>query len=84
MSYYSHVFSNCTSLKTISFKNLSTTSGPKEFKSVLEYFYENIFNVLCDRDNSKAEYDILLKLNNNDYRKTVLEIEYKKGLFNND
>ena len=30
----------------------------------------------------KAEYETLLKLNDNDYRRTVLQIEYEKGLAN--
>ena len=38
---------------------------------------------LCDENKDrKAEYETLLKLNDNDYRRTVLQIEYEKGLAN--
>ena len=45
--------------------------------------YRNMFLNLCDEDkDKKAEYEVLLKLNDNDYRRTVLQIEYEKGLAN--
>lgn len=43
--------------------------------------YHNVFLNLCDENkDKKAEYETLLKLNDNDYRRTVLQIEYEKGL----
>ena len=45
--------------------------------------YRNMFLNLCDENkDKKAEYETLLKLNDNDYRRTVLQIEYEKGLAN--
>ena len=45
--------------------------------------YHNMFLNLCDENKDrKAEYETLLKLNDNDYRRTVLQIEYEKGLAN--
>lgn len=45
--------------------------------------YRNMFLNLCDENKDrKAEYETLLKLNDNDYRRTVLQIEYKRGLAN--
>ena len=42
-----------------------------------------MFLNLCDENKDrKAEYETLLKLNDNDYRRTVLQIEYEKGLAN--
>lgn len=46
--------------------------------------YRNMFLNLCDENkDKKAEYETLLKLNDNDYRRTVLQIEYEKGLATN-
>ena len=43
--------------------------------------YHNMFLNLCDENKDrKAEYETLLKLNDNDYRRTVLQIEYEKGV----
>ena len=43
--------------------------------------YRNIFMNLCDEnEDKKVEYETLLKLNDNDYRRTVLQIEYNNGL----
>lgn len=45
--------------------------------------YHNMFLNLCDENkDKKAEYETLLKLNDNDYRRTVLQIECEKGLAN--
>ena len=45
--------------------------------------YRNMFLNLCDENkDKKAEYETLLKLNDNDYRRTVLQIESEKGLAN--
>ena len=45
--------------------------------------YRNMFLNLCDENkDKKAEYETLLKLNDNDYRRTVLQIECEKGLAN--
>lgn len=45
------------------------------------YFYKQIFHNLCDEnEDRKAEYETLLKLNDEDYRRTVLQIECDKGL----
>ena len=45
--------------------------------------YHNMFLNLCDENKDrKVEYETLLKLNDNDYRRTVLQIEYEKGLAN--
>ena len=45
--------------------------------------YHNMFLNLCDENKDrKAEYETLLKLNDNDYRRTVSQIEYEKGLAN--
>ena len=35
-----------------------------------------------ENKDKKAEYETLLKLNDNDHRRTVLQIEYEKGLAN--
>lgn len=43
--------------------------------------YRNVFMNLCEEnEDKKAEYETLLKLNDNDYRCTVLQIEYNNGL----
>lgn len=48
-----------------------------------KYHYKQLFFLLCDEnEDKKAEYITLLKLNDNDYRRTVLQIEYGKGLVN--
>ena len=45
------------------------------------YLYRNVFMNLCDEnEDKKAEYETLLKLNDNDYQRTVLQIEYNNGL----
>ena len=45
------------------------------------YLYRNVFLNLCDEnEDKKADYETLLKLNDNDYRRTVLQIEYERGL----
>ena len=45
--------------------------------------YHVIVHVLdAKKEDKKAEYETLLKLNDNDYRRTVLQIEYEKGLAN--
>ena len=45
--------------------------------------YHNMFLNLCDENKDrKAEYETLLKLNDNDYRRTVLQSECEKGLAN--
>ena len=42
-----------------------------------KYHYKQLFFLLCDEnEDKKAEYITLLKLNDNDYRRTVLQIEY--------
>jgi len=42
--------------------------------------YRNIFLNLCDEnEDKKADYETLLILNDNDYRRTVLQIEYERG-----
>lgn len=49
-----------------------------------DYFYKQIFYNLCDTDeDKKAEYKTLLKLNDEDYRRTVLQIECNRGLIEN-
>lgn len=50
-----------------------------------DYCYKQIFINLCDNNiDKKAEYETLLKLNNNDYRVTVLQIEYNEDIIKNE
>ena len=83
----SNMFEQCTTLNHISFPNLTTVSWTNSNKtSDLERYYHMIFDKLCEDEecDKKAEYETLLKLNDGDYRRTVLQIEYGKGLANEE
>lgn len=81
---FDSVFNNCTSLNKISFPNISTVSFVNQRKVILNDYYETIFNILCEEETTekKNEYLTLLKLNDKDYRRTVLQIKYDRGLAN--
>ena len=68
-SLYPSIFSTSDEERRLPFNNIC--------------LYRNMFLNLCDENkDKKAEYETLLKLNDNDYRRTVLQIEYEKGLAN--
>lgn len=73
----------CTELKNISFPKLTTLNWINTKNTIsIEAYYHIIFDKLNENvnDEIKAEYQVLLKLNDNNYRRTVLQIEYERGL----
>lgn len=82
-----NIFEQCTGLKDISFPNLTTLNWINTKNTIsTEAYYHIIFDKLCEDEecDKKAEYEVLLKLNDDDYRRTVLQIEYGKGLANEE
>lgn len=77
------IFEQCTELKSISFPKLATLNWINTKNTIsTEAYYHIIFDKLNENEDNeiRAEYQVLLKLNDNNYRKTVLQIEYNKGL----
>ena len=80
-----NTFEQCTELKNISFPKLTTLNWINTKNTIsIEAYYHIIFDKLNENvnDEIKAEYQVLLKLNDNNYRRTVLQIEYERGLAN--
>lgn len=78
-----NIFEQCTELKDISFPKLTTLNWINTKNTIsIEAYYHIIFDKLNENvnDEIKAEYQVLLKLNDNNYRRTVLQIEYERGL----
>lgn len=78
-----NTFEQCTELKNISFPKLTTLNWINTKNTIsIEAYYHIIFDKLNENvnDEIKAEYQVLLKLNDNNYRRTVLQIEYERGL----
>ena len=78
---YSNIFKNCTTLNNISFPSITTFAAShynKEeyLKNTEEDAWHRLFEVHCEKRPEKADtYNTLLKLSNNDYKSTVLNIE---------
>lgn len=72
-------------MNNISFPKLTTLNWINTKNTIsTEAYYHIIFDKLNENvnDEIKVEYQVLLKLNDNNYRRTVLQIEYERGLAN--
>jgi len=77
---FQHAFENCTTLNHISFPTITgvgTSCSDEEYlRNTEENAWKNLFEVYCTRNPDQADtYNTLLKLSNNDYKSTVLNIE---------